>query len=212
MTILSQIAIVLLIAITGAIIVYANGRLEDAAQEGEHFVDEWAMRQIKKEEKKKVLLANPEDDLYDQEEEFTDEIYENFDEEPEEVEERKDNVILLRTPSSHILELMLLDDRKNVVKVYQIDHYPFTIGRDKKNDLVLDDLYVAGSHCEIVEENGALLVRDLGSANKIFADGETVSRYILRDQVNFYIGGSEFLAKIKGNRSDSTILNIKTMR
>ncbi len=205
MTIISQIAIVLLIAMTGVIIVYANGRLEDASEEGEHFVDEWALRQIKKEEKKKTLLAADREDI-DEEEENEDEMDDEID------EERKDNVILLRTPSKHIADLMLLDDSKNVTKVFTVDHYPFTIGRDKKNDIVLDDLYVANKHCEIIEENGSLMVRDLGSANKIFADGSIVNSYHLRDQSNFYIGGSEFLVKIRGQRSESTILNVKSMR
>ncbi len=51
MSILSQIGILILIGCIIFILVRSNKTLEKAAEEGEHFVDEWALRQQKKEER-----------------------------------------------------------------------------------------------------------------------------------------------------------------
>ena len=55
MSIVSQAAIVLLIVLTIAIIAYANKGLRYAQEEGEHFVDEWALKQAKIEEQKRRI-------------------------------------------------------------------------------------------------------------------------------------------------------------
>ena len=52
MSILSQIGILILIGCIIFILIRSNKSLEKASEEGEHFVDEWALRQQKKEERK----------------------------------------------------------------------------------------------------------------------------------------------------------------
>ena len=47
--------------------------------------------------------------------------------------------------------LTVKDEKKNLVTTVDVDHYPYTIGRDRSNDLVLDDIYVARKHCEALE-------------------------------------------------------------
>ena len=49
------------------------------------------------------------------------------------------------------------------------------IGRHPNNDLHLDDPTVSASHCEIVLAAGSLIVRDRGSTNGTFVDGERVT-------------------------------------
>ena len=51
MSILSQIGIVVLIGCIIFILIRSNKTLKEASEEGEHFVDEWALRQQKKEER-----------------------------------------------------------------------------------------------------------------------------------------------------------------
>jgi len=80
-----------------------------------------------------------------------------------------------RTTSTEELQpvLMLLDgtDRRSVV----LDHSPFRIGRKSDNDLVLPDTRVSRNHAEIVHENGAHFLVDLGSKHGSFVNGERVA-------------------------------------
>lgn len=42
----------------------------------------------------------------------------------------------------------------------------WTVGRNKDCDVVVDDEYAAGQHCEVAElDDGRFAVRDLGSTN-----------------------------------------------
>ena len=50
MSIISQIGIVILIAFIVLVLIRSNKNLKKASEEGENFVDEWALRQEKKEE------------------------------------------------------------------------------------------------------------------------------------------------------------------
>lgn len=51
MTIISQLGVVLLVIIMGIIIAISNRSLTGASEEGEHFVDEWAMKEERKEQR-----------------------------------------------------------------------------------------------------------------------------------------------------------------
>lgn len=215
MSILSQIAIALMVILTVAILIYANKRLSDAEKEGEHFVDEWAMRQIKKEEKKNKMLEmeHPEQEEYDEEDVFNEAEEMTFaSEEEEEYEEGsednifKDNVIPMRKKITPGIELKMLDERQNVIDTILVDQIPFMIGRGKENHLVLNDLSVAMRHGKIVEKNGTILLQDMGTANKIYANGQIVSECILKDKIHFYIGGYEFVVSEKTHRSTPTLL------
>ena len=87
MSILSQIGIVVLIGCIIFILIRSNKTLKEASEEGEQFVDEWALRQQKKEERalekeerrqekeerlrdKKERKKNKKELLYDDEEEW----------------------------------------------------------------------------------------------------------------------------------------------
>ena len=47
-------------------------------------------------------------------------------------------------------------------------HLPTTVGRSRENDIELPHPLVSRRHCEIVDLNGRLFVRDLGSLNGTF--------------------------------------------
>ncbi|MDO4976200.1 MAG: FHA domain-containing protein [Eubacteriales bacterium] len=230
MSIMSQIAVIVLILLTGMILIYANKGLENAALEGEKFVDEWAIRQMKKEEKEKErsmrkfqrnssrnLLADEE--AYDvfNEEEGNSEEFSAYEEEKG-FHEFDNNQLVDHAPRRKELSidqrihLILLDEGKKQTRSIEIDHSPYSIGRDSQNDLSLNDLYVAKFHCQVLEENGNFVLKDLGTANKIFADGNMVSRFILKDKDHFYIGGCEFMVKADHHRSQPTILAAKAER
>ena len=78
MSILSQIGVVVLIAFIILILIRSNKTLEEVSKEGEHFVDEWDLRQqrkaerlIEKEQKKHRIEYN-EDNWEEESEESTD--------------------------------------------------------------------------------------------------------------------------------------------
>jgi pSer/pThr/pTyr-binding forkhead associated (FHA) protein len=54
-----------------------------------------------------------------------------------------------------------------------------TFGRRATNQHVIDHPSVSGCHCEIVWENETLLVRDLGSTNHTFVDGQRMEQGVL---------------------------------
>lgn len=53
-----------------------------------------------------------------------------------------------------------------------------TIGRDKTNNLVINDEGVSVFHAELQQEEGKLFLRDTGSVNGTFLNGEPVSKRI----------------------------------
>lgn len=54
-----------------------------------------------------------------------------------------------------------------------LGHYD-TIGRAGDNSIQLDDGYVSGHHAEVAFEHGQWLLRDLGSRNGTFVNGQRV--------------------------------------
>ena len=51
-----------------------------------------------------------------------------------------------------------------------------TIGRDKTNNLVINDEGVSVFHAELQQEDGKLFLRDTGSVNGTFLNGQPVSK------------------------------------
>lgn len=217
MSFLSQIGVIILIVFIIVILIRANKTLEEVCEEGEHFVDEWDLRQQKKmtrimekeenREKKKLQKANKKDENKRNGEELTEE---NLEDEKEGLERERDedrtyeNIIPMNRYINPALTLIELDEKHMPVRKIVVSRLPFSIGRDKENDLVLDDLCVARKHCRIVERNGNYVMEDVGSKNKLFVDGMITDRIVLSDQLHIYIGNAEFFVERYVDRSDYT--------
>ena len=207
MSIVSQAAIVLLIVLTIAIIAYANKGLRYAQEEGEHFVDEWALKQAKIEEQKKRIArekARSKENHLQRKAIQTERAGRN----PVSRDVMHRNEIPKNEPVKIIsrYRLTVRDEEKKVVGMADVDHYPFTIGRDRSNDLVLDDIYVARKHCVILEENGQTILKNQGSQNGIYVGGKQVDTYLLQKDGHFYIGTYEIIVSETGHRSQPTMV------
>ncbi len=198
MSIISQISIILLSLLTVIIILMANRGLRMAEEEGEHFVDEWTLKQQKEE----LMRQRQELELRQRQEAVR--RQKRVPQNQPKKEKRPDNVVPIRQTMPEPFRITVLDENKNVIRVADVDHYPYSIGRDPSNDLVLDDIYIARKHCMIEESNGLLILKNKGSHNKIYAEGKQMDEYPLGNQAHFFLGACEFFVTRDRNRSGST--------
>ena len=75
---------------------------------------------------------------------------------------------------------------------------PITVGRDPKNDIVLDDRRVSRRHAEIRLRLGRYTLYDLQSTNGTFVNGRRIAEMVLSDDDRITIGGAELLVRLEG--------------
>jgi CheY-like chemotaxis protein/tetratricopeptide (TPR) repeat protein len=75
-----------------------------------------------------------------------------------------------------------------VEKVYAIDSARFTLGRGTENSLTAADQTVSRVHAEIIRLGNNFLLRDLGSRNGTFVNGERISEQVLSHQDTVRLG------------------------
>src|SRR5260370_2166168 len=63
------------------------------------------------------------------------------------------------------------------------------LGRGFDNDFKLEHSSVSGSHCQIVVDQGNVLVKDLGSTNGTFVNRAPIQEAALRAGQTLYLGG-----------------------
>jgi len=75
---------------------------------------------------------------------------------------------------------------------------PITVGRDPKNDIVLDDRRVSRRHAEVRLRLGRYTLYDLQSTNGTFVNGRRIAEMVLSDDDRITIGGAELLVSLEG--------------
>src|SRR5947209_2275311 len=70
------------------------------------------------------------------------------------------------------------------------------IGRHWMNTVQINHASVSGRHCEMVWENQAIRIRDLGSTNGTFVDGERVKEGLLKAGQVLQVGEAHIIIEL----------------
>jgi uncharacterized protein involved in exopolysaccharide biosynthesis/Mrp family chromosome partitioning ATPase len=70
-----------------------------------------------------------------------------------------------------------------------------TIGRDANSTVPIDDGSISEHHCEIFSRNGEVIVKDVGSTNGTFVDGERIVETTLKPDQRLRVGNVEFVVQ-----------------
>ena len=76
--------------------------------------------------------------------------------------------------------------------LFRLSNEEVTIGRHSSNQLCIGDLPVSRRHCAIGRQDDHYTIRDLGSNNGTFVNGERISEHVLADGDEITIGNTSF--------------------
>src|SRR2546421_6953022 len=113
------------------------------------------------------------------------------------------------TPKTEMINPALLDGvsanfiikgPSGVEKSYPMRQLAVTIGRSDHCDIAVKDSSMSGRHAEIRKSDGEIKVRDLGSANGIYLNGERVEEAELFDGDVLRLGQTPVRVGVVGGR------------
>jgi predicted component of type VI protein secretion system len=83
-------------------------------------------------------------------------------------------------------------------KIVDIPLGTLKVGRDPESDLIIAVASVSRHHCEIVNEENRLVLRDKGSGNGTLVNGQKVQEQVLDAGDEIQIGPLAFAVEIEG--------------
>ncbi len=113
------------------------------------------------------------------------------------------------TPKTEMINPALLDGvsanfivkgPSGVEKAYPMRAITVTIGRSDQCDIAVKDTSMSGRHAEISKINGEIRVKDMGSANGIWLNGERVDDVELFDGDVLRLGQTSIRIDVVGGR------------
>ena len=90
---------------------------------------------------------------------------------------------------------MLIEDRAGLPGTHHRLGLLTIIGRTQDNQIVVPTKEVSRRHAEIVMTDGSYVVKDLGSPNGTFVNGERVTEHRLQEGDKITLGGKVFVFK-----------------
>jgi len=96
-----------------------------------------------------------------------------------------------------ISSALLVEDRGGLPGVHHRLGVSTTVGRTPDNQIVVPVREVSRRHAEIVLTEGGYVLKDLGSPNGTFVNGERVAEHRLQDDDRIAIGGQVFVFKAR---------------
>lgn len=86
-------------------------------------------------------------------------------------------------------------------KMYQVSKdNPTTIGRDKANNIIVEDRTMSSQHFRIVPKDGQWFVLDLNSTNGTFVDGERIKYKEIKHGSQIHAGQNQFIFRLEQKR------------
>lgn len=86
-------------------------------------------------------------------------------------------------------------------RMYQVSkENPTTVGRDKINNVSVDDKTMSSQHFRIVPKDGQWFVLDLNSTNGTFVDGERIKYKEIKHGSQIHAGQNQFIFRIEQKR------------
>lgn len=77
---------------------------------------------------------------------------------------------------------------------FDLNRLEVKIGRADDNDLVInDDSSISSYHCSVLRVFGGYVVKDLGSSNGIYENGERSEKFLLQNAMEFHVGDSQLV-------------------
>jgi pSer/pThr/pTyr-binding forkhead associated (FHA) protein len=84
------------------------------------------------------------------------------------------------------------------VKTYDLAKQATVVGRDPGADIVIDNLGVSRSHCQLIRRGAAFVVQDMNSANGTYVNGKKVGEHSLIDSDQIVVGKYVLTFKLAG--------------
>lgn len=85
-------------------------------------------------------------------------------------------------------------------QVFQLGRATLMVGRDNTSEIQVPDDSVSRNHASIVVEDHCFIVRDNGSTNGTFVNGQSISRHILKHHDILRFGSCLFLVDMKDKK------------
>ena len=73
-----------------------------------------------------------------------------------------------------------------------LDHFPFCIGRNASAHYCINSRHVSKEHAQLVRDAGLILIRDLGSTNGTFVNGQRIEQAVLNHGDIVHVAHKEF--------------------
>ncbi len=89
--------------------------------------------------------------------------------------------------------LCLLDDNGETTQLWEIGEHPVAVGRDQSADVIVSDETLSRRHFMIVPEGPDFVLKDLGSQNGTWVEGERAGTAPLHNNDCIVAGRSTFL-------------------
>lgn len=103
---------------------------------------------------------------------------------------------------------MLADSQNHTLNMLRdgvcLNHLPIVLGRSSDADVRLDDRWASRRNTEIVDIDGTLIVRDLGSANGTLLNGEHITESPLFPGDKLTVGMTTFELTSDGRMLEPT--------
>lgn len=95
---------------------------------------------------------------------------------------------------------LILIAEENPRQVFQLERAMLMIGRDEESQIQVHDHSVSRNHASIVFDGKEFMVRDNGSTNGTYVNGERVSRHALKQHDLIRFGEALFLVDMEPPR------------